>query len=190
MAPVPQPSIYGVPSGYGAPSFGGFGGFNANMAGAGFIHGTIGNEPLSMSPPAVSEGLTCHGKKNASMDGAFLGAGLDDNGHTGCTLEDEVQAYAMDDDPWAVPKKKAKSPAVTIPKVAIPEIKQPIVAEKLTSDNPAAALDQQSSGDNGYADMRLDDPYALPMRRTTRRDSLPELDNSTDASFAHHGMFW
>ena len=61
------------------------------MAGAGFIHGTIGNEPLSMSPPAVgAKGLTCHGKKNSSLDGAFLGAGLDDNAHTGCTLEDEV----------------------------------------------------------------------------------------------------
>lgn len=101
----------------------------------------------------------------------------------------------MDDDPWAAPKKTApvvKSAAVTIPKVDVPEITQPLVADKLTSNNPAAALDypEQSSADNGYADMRLDDPYALPMRHTTRRSSLPELDNSTDASFGHHGMFW
>ena len=98
-----------------------------------------------------------------------------------------------------------KTPAVSIPKSSgvpeitqpiaangVPEITQPLVADKLNSYNPAAALDipEQSSGDNGYADMRLDDPYALPMRHTTRRSSLPELDSSTDASFAHHGMFW
>jgi hypothetical protein len=37
--------------------------------------------------------------------------------------------------------------------------------------------------------MRLDDPHALPMRES-RKDGLPELENSQDASFDHHGANW
>ena len=175
------------------------------MAGSGFVHGAIGNGPVSMqAPPALQmpaptsiasqKGLSCHGKRSTGYDSPFLGAGLDDNAHTGCTLEDEVQAYAMDDDPWAIPEEKpvvAAAPAISpVTGPAITEIKDGL--DQNLDVNPAAALDnkEQSAGYNEYADMRLDDPFALPMRRSTRKDSLPELDNSTNASFGHHGMFW
>ena len=117
VAPTPAPTYGGYGHSYGAPSYGGFGGFNGAMAGSAFVHGAIGNGPVSMqAPPAVQmpaptafapqKGLSCHGKRSTGYDSPFLGAGLDDNVHTGCRLEDEVQAYAMDDDPWAVPQAK------------------------------------------------------------------------------------
>ena len=118
------------------------------MAGSGFVHGAIGNGPISMQAPAIApqQGLSCHGKKSTGYDSPFLGAGLDDNAHTGCRLEDEVQAYAMDDDPWAIPEQKpevavAAAPAISpITGPAITEMKDGL--DQNLDANPAAALDK------------------------------------------------
>ena len=121
------------------------------------------------------KGLTCHGKKNGHSN-TVLGAGLEE--HTGCTLEDEIAAYADDINPWAVPETpKVAAEADTDTSYGLDQAEQKDVP---SADDPTDA----------YAFMDVHNPYALPQVKMSDRDQLEEIDSDTNTSWGYHGAGW
>jgi len=144
---------------------------------------------MDVPSAAPAFGVAGHLNKAVSETG-FTGA-FSDHEHQGCTFADEVKVYGGDTDLWADPKVPEMPLAMTDDASAQLAMAEPAMPEPKMPDGelPGALTTAEEKSDYPYEMMRLDDPYALPMREG-RKDGLPELDNDHNASFSFHGANW